>query len=64
MLGFITVPSVSDMIASTTAYATGMFDNLWPIAATIAGIIVGVLFVRLFIIKGLLKGVKKLTGRR
>lgn len=62
--GFITLPTVGDMITSTTDYATGIFTNLLPIALAIAGLVIGVVLVRLFVIKGLLKAVKKLTGKK
>lgn len=59
----ITVPSISDALASTTAQATPVFQALWPLVLFVLGILVGGAVVRYFI-SATHAGISKVTGHR
>ena len=52
MLGFITLPTPSEFVASTSAWSTEIGTQLLPIFLAVGGIILGVVIAKWLITKG------------
>lgn len=58
----ITVPSISDALASTTAQATPVFQALFPVAMFVLGIVIGGIVVG-YLVRAIYTAITKVTGR-